>query len=284
MRRLLLPVLILLTIVLLSSCTFTTTTLSYRTTSKEFMQSLMDQDYDKCVSLMALEHPAMKEMNLDAGKLKEGIQNMRAVITGEYGSQLDFTFMSAEKRWTSSGEGSTLPNTTKVLLQIANKKEFGVIDLVFDDSSKKILSVRQLDVKSAIPSMNSFWLFGLIALCVPLFNIYMIIRVKRSGFRKKWLKYLAIVCLNVPAVLYTAFGGVHIELLDFQILLGFGFNYGGYLNSEWAFGIPLGGLYILWQLYKGKDKLVQMTMEEKPADEIVADKTGEEDRGTQAEL
>ena len=32
----------------------------------------------------------------------------------------------------------------------------------------------------------------------------------------------------------------------------------GYLNSAWTFGVPLGGLYFLWQLKNGKDKPIEI--------------------------
>lgn len=110
--------------------------------------------------------------------------------------------------------------------------------------------------------MTGFWLFGLLALCVPIFNIYMMVRVKRSQYKKKWLKYLAIIILNVPAVTYNAVNGLSLQLLSFQILFGISFQYIGYLNSAWTLGIPLGGLYLLWQLKNGKDKPTEFATEE----------------------
>lgn len=106
--------------------------------------------------------------------------------------------------------------------------------------------------------MLPFWLFGLLAICVPVFNIYMINQVRKSNLKKKWLKYLAIIVLNIPSITYKALGGLVLELLSFQILLGISFGYMGYLYSTWTFGIPLGGLYLLWQLKKVKDKTIEL--------------------------
>lgn len=135
------------------------------------------------------------------------------------------------------------PNTTVALIQFSNSKEFGVFKVLFDDATGKILNINTLDVKQPIPDMKIFWLFGTLAACVPVFNIYVIRKVKKSSLKRKWLKYLVIIVLNVPAIVYTAVGGLSLKPLNFQILLGLSFSYMGYLNSSWAFGLPLGGLY-----------------------------------------
>jgi predicted membrane protein len=110
-----------------------------------------------------------------------------------------------------------------------------------------------LEIKTPIPTMTYFLLFGLFALCIPLFNIYVIIQIKRSHFKRKWLKYIAVVLLNVPTISYAAINGLSFKLLHFQFLLGVGFHYMGYLNSVWAFGIPFGGLYWFWKLKRKKN-------------------------------
>jgi hypothetical protein len=170
--------------------------------------------------------------------------------------------MSAEKKWSTNKNESTPPNTTRVLMQFSNNKEFGVFQVLFDDKSKKILNIEMLEIKAAIPNTTTFWLFGLLAICVPIFNVYMIVKVKRSRYKKKWIKYLAIIVLNVPAITYKAIGGLSFGLLSFQILFGTSFEYMGYLNAAWTFGLPLGGLYFFWQLRNGKDKPFEVTHEE----------------------
>jgi hypothetical protein len=77
--------------------------------------------------------------------------------------------------------------------------------------------------------MIYYWLFGILALSVFAFNIYMIRKVRRSSMKKKWQKYLAIIILNVPAIGYKAVGGFFIELFSFQIMLGMSFEKMGYL-------------------------------------------------------
>ena len=65
--------LIILTVPILTSCEFLGNTLKYKATAKEFAESLLNEDYDKCVDLMAMEHETAKTTNLDT--LKKGLAN-----------------------------------------------------------------------------------------------------------------------------------------------------------------------------------------------------------------
>ena len=259
MSKLFLLLFIILTIGLLSSCSFISDTFKYRDTTKRFVENLLHKEYDKCIDLMAMDNPTA-DTNIDT--LKLGLASFRDIIVNNFGNKFEYTFMSTEKKWSTTEGESTPPNTTRLLMQFSNDKEFGVLQALFEDRSKKILSIKTLDVKEPIPSMTIFWLFGVLAICIPVFNIYMITRIKRSEYKKKWQKYLAIVALNVPAITYNAISGLSFSLLSFQILFGISFEYMGYLNSSWTFGLPLGGLYLLWQLKKGKDKPLQFAPDE----------------------
>ena len=241
---------IIMTVSLLSSCTFISNTFKYKDTTKEFIETLLKEDYDKCVDYMAMEHEIAKNINLDTMKLS--LSNFREIIVNNFGTELDYTFMKSEKKFSTIEEENTPPNTTVVLIEFSNDKEFGVFKVLFDDTSRKILNINTLDVKQPIPSMTVFWLFGLLALCVPVFNIYVIRKIKRSELKKKWIKYIAVIFLNVPAFTYAAVNGFSFSLLSFQILLGVSFSYMGYLSSVWTFGLPLGGLYWFWKLKTNK--------------------------------
>ncbi len=250
--------LIILTATLLTSCDFISNTFKYKKTTEEFVENLLKEDFDKCIDLMAIEHEIGKNTNLD--KLKVGLSDFRQIIIDNWGTNLEYSFMKSEKRFSTKDSENTPPNTTLVLVEFKNKKDFGVLQVLFDDNSKKILIINTLDIKAPIPTMTYFWLFGLIAIWVPIFNIYVIRQIKRSNLKKKWLKYIAVISLNVPAITYTALNGLSFELLNFQILLGFSFGYMGFINSYWAFGIPLGGLYCFWKLRK-ENEITEMEKE-----------------------
>jgi hypothetical protein len=197
---------------------------------------------------MAIENEAYKNTNIDT--LKLGLVNFRKIIVDNFGKELDYKFMTANKIFSTVKEESTAPNTTLAQIEFSNETDFGVFEITFADNSNKILHIKTLDLKEKIPNMIWFWLFGILAICIPIFNIWIIIKIKKSNLKKKWLKYIAVIFLNVPAITYSAVYGLSFSLLSFQLLFGISFSYMGYLSSAWTFGIPLGGLYWLWKLNK----------------------------------
>lgn len=261
-------VLIILTVSLLTGCDFISNTFKYNDITKEFTEALLKEDYNKCVNLMAMNHEMAKNTNIDTMKL--GLANFRKVIVNNWGTALEYSFMKSEKKFSTTEADNTPPNTTLVFTEFNNKKDFGVLEVLFDDESQKILNIRTLEVKAPIPTMTLFWLFGLIAICIPIFNIYVIRQIKRSNLKKKWLKYIAVIFLNTPAITYAAVHGLSFKLINLQILLGISFGYMGYLNSYWTFGIPLGGLYWFWKLRQQKNEVpetettTEQNIEEEP--------------------
>jgi hypothetical protein len=236
----------IIAIALLSSCELINTSLKYKSTGKAFCEALMKEDYDACISYMAMEHERAKNANIDT--LKKGLANFREKIAQDFGTDLEYSFMKLEKKFSSNEKENA--NTTELLLEFSNEKEFDVFKILFDDESEKILYINTLDVKRPVPSMAIFWLFGLLAICIPIFNIYVITRIRKRRLKKRWLKYIAILLLNVPAITYTAINGLSFKLLSFQILFGISFSYMGYLGSYWTIGIPLGGIYWFLKLMK----------------------------------
>ena len=209
----------------------------------------MRKDYNKSVQLMALDHETAKNTNVDS--LKSGLEQFRTLIGSNFGDgNFEYSLMKSQKKRSTVPGESTPPNTTLAHIEFSNGKELGVFQVLFDDNSKKILNINSLELKAEKPNMLLFWLFGIFPLMVLLFNIYVIREIKRSNLNKKWLKYLAVIVLNVPAISYAAVDGLSYQLLNFQILLGVGFSLMGYLGSVWTFGIPLGGIYWLWKLKK----------------------------------
>ena len=245
-------ILILISILsLFTSCDFVKNSFTYKDTTEGFVEALIEEDYDKSLSFMAIENDAFKNTNIDT--LKLGLVNFQNLIVNNFGKELDYKFMTANKTFSTVEGESTPANTTKAQIQFSNKNEFGVFEILFDDHSNKIINIKTLDIKEKIPNMSMFWLFGILALSVPIFNVWIIRKIKKSNLKKKWLKYLAVIFLNVPAISYSAVYGLSFKLLTFQILFGISFSYMGYLSSVWTFGIPLGGLYWLWKLNKNEN-------------------------------
>jgi len=246
MRKLKYTFLITGILIAFHGCDFIKNTFTYKDKTAQLIEILINEDYDKAIDCFAMQHDMAKNTNLDTMKI--GLANFRQIIVDNFGTVLNYKFMKSEKKRSTIKEDNTPPNTTLVMIEFSNDKEFEVFKVLFDDVSGKILQLNILYVKQPIPSMNIFWLFGLLALCIPIFNIYMIVQIKRSDLKKKWLKYIAVIFLNVPTLSYAAVNGLSFKLLSFQILLGVSFNYMGYLSSAWTFGLPLGGIYWFWKL------------------------------------
>lgn len=248
MNKLRTTLLLILAISIFTSCNFINNAFTYKDTTEGFVEALITEDYEKSLTYMAMEHDGFENKNRDTFKV--GLANFRQLVTTNFGTELDYRFMNATKVLSTVAGESTVPNTTKARIEFSNEEEFGVFEIIFDDDSNKIYNIQTLDIKEPIPDMMIFWLFGVIALCVPIFNIWVIRKIKKSDLQKKWLKYIAVTLLNVPAITYSAVNGLSFSLFSFQFLLGISFSYMGYLSSAWSFGIPLGGLYWLWKLNK----------------------------------
>lgn len=237
---------IIISFLILSGCGLVSNTFSAKDTTKEFVETIFKNDYEKALHYMALDHEMAK--NIDPEELKAGFAILKEKIVKNFGTELDYSLMNSVKRFSTKEGENTPDNTTLVNIQFSNNTDFGVFEVLLDDKSQKILNFKMLDLKQPVPSMTGFWLFGLLAICVLIFNIYVIRLIKRSDLKKKWLKYLAVICLNVPAIAYSPIDGLNFSLLKFQLLFGISFSYMGYLNSMWTLGVPLGGLYWLWKL------------------------------------
>lgn len=241
---------LLLTISLLASCNFVKDSFTFKDKTKEFVETLMKKDYDKCVSQMALESEMGKNTNIDT--LKLGLEEFRGLVEKNFGHNFEYSLMKSEKKRSTVESENTPPNTTLALIEFSNGKEFGVFQVLFDDNSKKIININTLDVKSPLPNMMLFWLFGILPLAVLLFNIYVIREIKKSTLSKKWLKYLAVLFFNTPTFTYSAVEGLSYKIINFQFFFGISFSFMGFLGSVWTFGIPLGGIYWLWKLKQHK--------------------------------
>gem|GEM_PF-726441 len=228
----------------LNGCNLINSLSSYSSTTEAFTNSLIKKDFDKCISLMAVR----QARDADIQQLKVNLDTFSNVIVRNFGTKLEYSFMKAEKTFSSNKEDNLPPNTTLVQIEFHGDKYVGVLEVLFDDKTKKIDNIKALDVKQPIPDMTKFWLFGIFAIIVFAFNIYTIIMVKRSGLNRKWLAYIGIILLNVPTIQYHAIDGLFFKLLNFQILLGVSFQKMGYTGSVWAVAIPLGAIIAQWRI------------------------------------
>lgn len=132
----------ILTVSVLTGCDLIGNTFKYKDTTKEFVETLIKEDYSKCGGLFAMNSKMAKNTNPDT--LKMGLANFRKLIVDNWGTKLEYTFMKSEKKFSTVESDNTPPNTTLVLVQFNNQKDFGVLQVLFDDKSNKILNIRHL--------------------------------------------------------------------------------------------------------------------------------------------
>ena len=215
------------------------------------MESILKEEYDKSFEYFAVEN--YYNNNISTDSVKCILSSFRQHIVNNLGTELDYLLLKSEKRKSTVVSENTPPGTTEVSVQISNNEYFGMFRVLFDDNTNKIIKIDLLNIKEPIPSMTFYWLLGLIAICILLFNIYAIFKINRSSLKYKWIKYIAVFLLNIPSITYSVVDGFSFKLLNFQ-LFGVGFSSLGYMGSYWIFGIPLGGIFWIWRLWV-RDKL-----------------------------
>lgn len=253
---------IALTLCLLVGCNMITNLFTYKGITREFVESLLKEDYDASKEYLVIEDYANEGISSDS--LKVLLSTFRQYTVDRFGTELNYTFLNAQKKISTIESQNTPSGMTEVMIEISNEKDFGLIQALFVDDTHKIAKINVLNTKVPIPSMGWFWLVGLLAICVPIFNIYIIIKIKRSSLTKKWIKYIAVIALNIPTLMYSAVAGFSFKLLHFQ-LLGVGFSLMGYTNSYWAFSIPVGAIYWFWCLSEREDEVQPVNSDTYPS-------------------
>lgn len=241
---------VILLLPLFTACDFITNVFTYKDSTAEFIDSVIKEDYDKSLDCLDFSGSTKDDKELDSIRIR--LTDFRKYLVDRFGTEIEYSFLRAQKTRSTIDSQNTPEGATDVFIQINNDKYFGVLQLLFEDESGKIIKADVLNMKEEIPSMPVFWLVGLIAICVPIFNIYMVVRIRRSSLKKKWIKYLAIILLNLPTIGYTAIGALYLNILSAQFLFGISFSILGYASSYWAIGLPLGGIYWYWRLAERK--------------------------------
>ena len=244
-------ILILLAIGLLSSCNYINNS-KYLKTTETVINDILKEDYDGALKLFAFENPGFQKTNIE--KFKEQLKSFHNMIIKNYGSNLDYTLTKIEVDELVGDNEVGYPNTTVAFIQISNEKDFGILKVWFDNETKKVVVFKFSQSKKPIPNMLYFWLIGIFAFCIPLFNIYVIIKVHKSELKMKWIKYLTIILLNIPVITYKLIGGFALWYYNYKFFFGMGFDLTGYNNLSLIIGIPIGGIYVLWQLNNENNK------------------------------
>ena len=211
------------------------------------MENIKDGKIDNSFNQFAFEHEGLK--NIDKEHLKDGLYQLRQSLIASYGTNVKFEFLGANK--TINSTANQVPNTTILNLLIKNDTHFSTVEFLYDDSSKKILNVNPNFTKYSNPSFVVYYILFVLGLLVVAFNIFVIVKIKKSTMKLKWLKYIAVIFLNFPMISYDLINGFDYKILHFQ-LLGFSFDSVGTYFSSLGICIPIAAIYWLWKIQKLK--------------------------------
>lgn len=99
-------ILLILTVSILTSCDFINNAFTYEDTTEGFVDAVIKENYEKSLTFMATDNDAYKNTNIDS--LKLGLMNFQNLIVNNFGEELDYKFMTANKTF-STVEGKVLP-------------------------------------------------------------------------------------------------------------------------------------------------------------------------------
>jgi hypothetical protein len=228
--------LVMITISMILSCDFLAETYEYKERSEIFLENIRTHDFDKNVEYLFLD-------TLKSGSSQEKLKEFSNQLLLDFDQNFKFSFIGSERINNS--------DFTMLVYQIQNQTHFAGIEIFYDNKSKKISDFQYKEDIKPKPKMLGFWLFAIFSLLIPAFNIYVITLIYRSNEKNKWMKYLAVILLNVTTISYSLANGISFELVSAQFMLGIAYSFSGILGSSWSVAFPIGGLYWFWKL-KGK--------------------------------
>jgi hypothetical protein len=232
-------ILSLLTIFLISGCSFLKNTNKYNDLCQTAIRDLINEDYEKVLNSLALD----KQDSVQIVNAKTALKGFRKSIIDNFGEKFDLKFVGASKQFSTE---DNVQDVTTVVIQLSNQTHYGYFDITMNDSVGKMKTIYLRDFKDEIPNTLIFWLLGIIPISILGLNIYTIRKIFKSDFSRKWILITICIVLNWPTLnIYLE----HYSLeFAFQILFGVGFNLMGYDNYVWSFGIPLGALISLYAI------------------------------------
>ena len=85
-------------------------TFSYKDKTKTFVEALMEKDYDKCISQIAIESDSGESIGIE--NLMAGLERFRSIIEQNFGNELEYSLMKSEKRYSIIANQKTPSNAT----------------------------------------------------------------------------------------------------------------------------------------------------------------------------
>lgn len=198
-----------------------------------------------------------------------GLQSMHDLIQTGLGSEVEYTFIQSEKKYRiqKGKEPNIEDNHDVTIIMLSNGNKSTMLTLFYNRETGKPYYFHVDDVREC--DMTRFWILSSLGLLVIAFIIYTIVRVKKSDMKKKWVKYILAVVVNIPLFLVTPVGvkpflflvtssGVKLSLG--LSIMGVGFEYLG-PDSYTKIAFPLGSIIVLYLLRKHNKKKETETVE-----------------------
>lgn len=107
----------------LNGCNLINSLSSYSSTTETFTNSLIKKDFDKCISLMAVD----KAHSAGIQQLKVNLDTFSNVVIRNFGTKLEYSLIKAEKKFSSDKEDNLPPNTTLVQIEFHGDKYVGIM-------------------------------------------------------------------------------------------------------------------------------------------------------------
>ena len=236
-------------ICMFSGCTFIDNYFTKKEKTIEFMDALMSNHFNKCVSMMSLEmHP---EINKDTMEIETSM--FKAKLDSIFGREWKIDFLSV---------GNYKDNTLEppesyqfCLVQLSSDTCFGHLKISFANNTNLIDNIEFL-FKKPLPDKSNFYVFSTLALLVLAFNLFTIRKVVKSQLSGKWKWILAIIFLNYPALVFSVMKGPYISWTSFLTMFG-KITLTDIENMQIMMALPIGAILVLYKLELIKRKDVE---------------------------
>ncbi len=129
---------------ILSGCSFIGNVYRYSKTSKELINSIMSEDYEKAYDLFAYEKYG--EIPIDTFKVH--ITKFRTVVVDNFGTDFDLSFVHAKKTTLNTEDPG--PHPTKVQIQIKNDTHYGYFTVLFDDEVNQVANINLENINNPL--------------------------------------------------------------------------------------------------------------------------------------
>ena len=245
MKNLLQLIVCIILLISLTACGQVKLNNEFKQIAKTYVQSLVNRDYNRCSELIEIQANSLSGTNYDS--LRSELPKHADLLNKNFKKDLKYTAYSSKNLPFNRLNYDIPINTTITYIQIANDTDFGVIKLLFDNNSKKIIDYEALKIKTKIPDMRPFWLFGIIAVLALIFKFYVAFLALKSNIEKKVLTVFLILFFNLPTITYSTFSGLAIKAKVILLFFGVGFSSMGYANSFIGIGFPLASVIFIWK-------------------------------------